>query len=502
MKQSKFLAYFLLTLFIIFSCDDQIGVVEVLSLSASDSTVRVNKEVKLNCDAQTNKSDKLRYSWESSAGTVISGNKDSAIWTAPAKFGYYIITCKVSDDYGSSDAGTIIINVGQFNDPPSVSFVNDSGIQVSPSSVTDLICEASDPDEDEITYRWIANDGYFQGTNSDSIVSWSAPTLETNYNIICIVTDSYNTSDTATIQLTVIDLNQAPLISFITEDSLKFFPNSENAFEVTASDPEGDEIYLNWNIESGIFNSENTIAFWTLPSNAGFYNISCTASDYSGASNTATITALVCSLETTNMTEININEWNFEGSAYWDDSENTLELTPVQAGQVGTAFNTVDTVSGFQAEIAFEFYIGDGSGADGLTFTALDVDRMTTFLGESGGGIGYGGLPGWTIEVDTYYNGGVDPTPDDHLAFTFDGNTSGYLLWAALPEMEDNGWHRMKIRVNAPNVYVEVDEIAYIDEDIDGWIDFNAVVGFTAGTGGATNRHAIKGLTVSDTDCE
>ena len=224
MKQSMSLAYFLLTLLLIFSCDDQIGVIKVLSLSASDSTVRVNKEVKLNCDAQTNKGDKLRYSWESSAGTVVSGNKDSAIWTAPTKFGYYIITCKVSDDYGSSDAGTIMINVGQFNDPPSVSFVNNSGMQVSPSSVTDLICEASDPDEDEITYRWIANDGNIQGTNSDSIVSWSAPTLESNYSISCIVTDSYNASDTASIQLTVIDLNQAPLISFITEDSLKFFP--------------------------------------------------------------------------------------------------------------------------------------------------------------------------------------------------------------------------------------------------------------------------------------
>ena len=68
------------------------------------------------------------------------------------------------------------------------------------------------------------------------------------------------------------------------------------------------------------------------------------------------------------------------------------------------------------AEIAFDFYIGDGSGADGLTFTALDVNRMTTFLGESGGGIGYGGLPGWTIEIDAYYNGGADPTPNDHLA--------------------------------------------------------------------------------------
>jgi hypothetical protein len=56
--------------------------------------------------------------------------------------------------------------------------------------------------------------------------------------------------------------------------------------------------------------------------------------------------------------------------------------------------------------------------------------------------------------------------------------------------------------VNAPHVYVEVDEITYINEEVEGWTNFNAIVGFTAGTGGATNRHAIKSLIVSDTNCE
>ena len=71
--------YILLLLFFILSCDDQMGVVEILSLNASDSTIRTGKEIILNCDAKTNKTDKLRYSWESSAGTVISGNKDSVM---------------------------------------------------------------------------------------------------------------------------------------------------------------------------------------------------------------------------------------------------------------------------------------------------------------------------------------------------------------------------------------------------------------------------------------
>ncbi len=502
MNKLKSISITILVFLLFFSCDNEIGIVEILSISANDSTLRVGRSTTLFCEATTTTDDKLRYSWESSSGSVISGNKDSAIWTAPTKFGYYIVTCKVSDDYGSSDAGTITISVGEFNDPPTISFINDSNLQISPNSSTNLICQASDPDGDEISYTWIAENGSITGTDSDSIIIWNAPTLESSYNVFCIATDSYEASDTALIELTVIDLNQPPTINFITEDGLKVFPNSSNILEITATDPEDDDIMLTWISDYGSINSSNNTAIWDAPEEPGFYNINCTATDPSGASDTATITLQVCSLIPTNMSEINIEEWNFEGSAVWNESENTLELTPAETGQVGSAFNTIDTVSGYRAEITFEFFIGDGTGADGLTFTALDVDRMTTFLGQSGGGIGYGGLPGWTIEIDTYYNGGSDPTPDDHLAFTFDGNANDYILWASLPEMEDTGWHTMKIQVNAPHVYVEVDNITYIDENIEGWVDFNAVVGFTAGTGGATNRHAVKGLIVSDTDCE
>ena len=502
MKNANYIFQFILIYLFLSSCNNEIGIVELLSISASDSTIRVGRETKLYCDAKTTTDDKLRYSWESSAGTVISGNKDSAIWRAPNEFGYYIVTCKVTDDYGSSDAGTIIISVGQFNDPPIITFINDSILQVAPNSITDIICEASDPDKDEISYRWIVEDGSISETNSDSIITWRAPFLESNYSIACIVTDTFEASDTASIELIVIDLNQPPTINFLTEDSMTVFPNSSNLLEVIAEDPENDYINFTWETEFGTINPNNNIATWNAPTEPGYYNISCTASDSSEASNTATITMVVCSLETNNMSEINIDEWNFEGSAFWNDTDNILELTPAETGLVGSAFNTIDTVSGYQAEITFEFFIGDGTGADGLTFTALDVNRMTTFLGQSGGGIGYGGLPGWTIEIDTYYNGGADPTPEDHLAFTFDGNANGYVLWAALPEMEDTGWHTIKIQVNAPHVYVEVDNIPYIDDVVEGWIDFNAIVGFTAGTGGATNRHAIKSLIVSDTNCE
>ena len=178
---------------------------------------------------------------------------------------------------------------------------------------------------------------------------------------------------------------------------------------------------------------------------------------------------------------------------------------------MGTAFSTAQQVTGAQVEIEFQFYIGDGSGADGISLTALDTDRMTTFLGGTGCGIGYGGdaactagpaLPGWSIEVDTYFNSGQDPTEADHLMLTFDGDVDDPAVWVELPEMEDNGWHSMRVLVQEPRVLVEIDNVAYIDQDVSGYFNFPAYIGFTAGTGGATNNHLIDSLTVTETLCD
>ena len=147
----------------------------------------------------------------------------------------------------------------------------------------------------------------------------------------------------------------------------------------------------------------------------------------------------------------------------------------------------------------------------GISLTALDVNRMTTFLGGAGCGIGYGddpactsgpGLPGWSIEVDTWFNDGQDPTPEDHLMFTFDGDIDDGEVWMTLPEMEDNGWHTMEVTVVAPRVKVSIDGFTYIDQDIPGYYAFPAYVGFTAGTGGSTNTHLIDSLVVEQLVCD
>lgn len=197
---------------------------------------------------------------------------------------------------------------------------------------------------------------------------------------------------------------------------------------------------------------------------------------------------------------LDIATWNFEGSAQWDSSLGVVELTSASTDVAGTAFSTASIVNAEQVEIEFLFYVSGGSGADGFSMTALDVDRMTSFVGLTGGGIGYAGMPGWSIEVDTYYNSN-DPTSADHVAFTFDGVVGSPVIWAPLPEMEDGQWHSMRVAVNAPHVLVEVDGTVYLDQNVTGNLNFPAYIGFTAATGSLTNYHRIDALTVTEEVC-
>ncbi len=200
---------------------------------------------------------------------------------------------------------------------------------------------------------------------------------------------------------------------------------------------------------------------------------------------------------------LDLTTWNFEGTAQWDATNSWVQLTGPGINEAGTAFQTSATVDAHAITIEFSFFVSGGSGADGISLTALDSTRMSGFVGGTGGGIGYAGLPGWSVEVDTWYNGEhYDPTTEDHLSVHIDGNVNSPQAWAALPEMEDGAWHTMQVSVSGTWMRVSIDGTPYIDQNIGGLANFPAYVGFTAATGSMTNYHLIDALLVEGTICE
>ena len=238
---------------------------------------------------------------------------------------------------------------------------------------------------------------------------------------------------------------------------------------------------------------------------SGDHTVTLTTTDSCG--NTAQEQFEICQNEGYTEDNIDLAAWDFSGSANWDATNEWVELTTTARSQKGSAFMTAETVDSDNVSIAFKFYAGANQGADGLSLTAIDTSRMSTYVGSSGGGIGYGSLPGWSIEIDTWDNTGdpgySEPTVNEHVAIVIDGASTGNgVAFAEIHDVEDGAWHDMEVNVIGQQVTVLIDGIEYINQVVPEITSFPAQIGFTAATGLYTNRHLIDALTVENFVCD
>lgn len=310
------------------------------------------------------------------------------------------------------------------------------------------------------------------------------------------------------------DGNSPPELVSWSPGSQSILDIGDTILEVWVHDADGDDVSITWVDDSGTILGEGVAdergylsVEWIDERPIGEQMLTIQIQDDCFQTNTK---FSVCQEAGYEQDELQLGKWHLEGSA---DilSEGSLELTGLNTFQLGSAFMTDEIVLANEVEIRFEYKTEGGTGADGISLTALDTTRMTSFLGGSGCGIGYGGntsctdgvgLPGWSIELDSWFNGELpDPTSHDHVAMSFDGDIANPVVWSPVHELEETGWHTVEIFVNAPHIRVVIDNYLYIDEDVEGDFDFPAYIGFTGSTGGQTNQHTIRGLKVLESVC-
>lgn len=186
--------------------------------------------------------------------------------------------------------------------------------------------------------------------------------------------------------------------------------------------------------------------------------------------------------------------WQLNGSASM--SGPNLVLTPNAASQAGSAFwpSSVNTNG---LTVAFDATIDQGTGADGMTFTFADpsAGATPTSLGGDGGSLGYSGIPGVAVTLDTYQNG-TDPSSNFvGIANSASGNYFNYAATStAIPTLR-NATRRVVIRYANGILEISLDGTVYLTQAVT--IPPRALVGWTAGTGGLTNRHMVSNVTFS-----
>jgi uncharacterized protein YceK len=88
------------------------------------------------------------------------------------------------------------------NQPPVISSLEAKYINVDPRAASEIRCVVSDPDGDEVDFKWSCTGGSLSGAGS--VVSWRAPNSYGAYHVMVIVKDSNGGSAQAILTLSVV----------------------------------------------------------------------------------------------------------------------------------------------------------------------------------------------------------------------------------------------------------------------------------------------------------
>ena len=194
----------------------------IKSLSADSTLILLGSDINIYCTATDKDADTLIYNWNVSGGSF-TGTGTKILWTAPNTIGTYNIFCSVEDGKGGQVIDTVNIDVVESinNDPIILGITaNPRKIHIGTQSV--ITCNVYDPDGDELSYFWSAQQGSLSGSGMQ--VTWTAPLEEGNYFLKCLVNDLHGgeTFDSLLVSVRDTSINQ-------TGNLVAYYPFNGNA---------------------------------------------------------------------------------------------------------------------------------------------------------------------------------------------------------------------------------------------------------------------------------
>jgi len=203
---------------------------------------------------------------------------------------------------------------------------------------------------------------------------------------------------------------------------------------------------------------------------------------------------------------LNTAGWNLNGNAYVGDTpgdpnnfNDELILTNASGSQSGGVFYSQPLNLGVCSNwiVDFEYRIWGGSAADGLAFCFLQVPPVG-FIG--GGGIGIpGAANGLKVVLDTWDNGcGANPELQIYNGVGYGECNAGIVkltnTGGVLNFIRGNLYRPVRIIYNNGLISLLINNTLYLTANFP--INFTGYMGFTAGTGGATDQHSIRNVVI------
>ena len=207
--------------------------------------------------------------------------------------------------------------------------------------------------------------------------------------------------------------------------------------------------------------------------------------------------------ELTGSPTMNTTGWNLSGAAYTGDTGGDADLfsdelvltNAINNSSGGIFYNqSIDLSTCYQWKVEFDFRMWEGSSADGIAFCFLDVPP-TGFV--NGGGVGIPATSnGVFVILDTYDNGcGTNPEIQIYQGTNYSECGPGMINRATnMNFLRSNNYQTCRVEYNSGVITVYINNTLYLTGNYNA--SFVGYMGFTASTGGSTDKHSIKNVRI------
>jgi hypothetical protein len=155
--------------------------------------------------------------------------------------------------------------------------------RVLPRGSCQIVCNATDPDGDELSYGWSADGGGITGEGAT--VTWTAPSSVGSCNVTVMVIDGRGGGVADYVTITV-RTNSPPTINSLVANAGWTLPSSSIQVTCDVSDPDGDELSYEWTATGGNIFGTGAAVNWTAPQDVGVYNVTVVVADGHGREDT------------------------------------------------------------------------------------------------------------------------------------------------------------------------------------------------------------------------
>lgn len=159
------------------------------------STATAGTDVTFSVDVSDPDGDALTYSWSVTAGEIVgSDDQDVLTWRPPSEPQEVEVSVVVTDGRGGRDSFTEVVSVNRPpNRPPEIARVVCSprceSMAVAGGREVTFFADATDPDDDPITYSWSVTGGEIRGPDDQAIMTWLTPATPGAVDVSVVVAD-------------------------------------------------------------------------------------------------------------------------------------------------------------------------------------------------------------------------------------------------------------------------------------------------------------------------